>query len=708
MLFKGLLAAAAALALSLPVALAAEPPRVSPGQRVDLKVLLISADGTEPGFGAWKAALDREGVPYDTVVATQAAPLSDSQLADYGANHARYQAVILASGDLGAPVNNGNGTTSFLSAFSDAEWAALAKFERTFGIRRLSDSTAPSPAHGLAAVNGLKQDGQVGQLTDAGRAAFPYLKGPVTIADDDPVADDAFGYRATPDPAQPGAWQTLLSGPGNTAYLGIYTHPDDGREEMVMTVASNQFQNHNQLLRHGMLNWVTRGVYLGYERNYLELDVDDVFLPDDKWDPVANVTDYGPEAAIRMTAADVANAVAWQRQTGLKMNLVYNAGGIDEFGAGDLLPALQANKNEFRWINHTLQHPNLDCATTGFITNQITRNQAVFNALIKPGLAVDLNEPAELVTGEHSGLANTRPGNPGTLDPPVISDPEVAATGGTLPAGTYEYGVTASTAAGETPASMTQTPALTGATSSVKLSWPSVCWATSYKLYRRPVGGAWSLLADSATNTAISRPAPAFTDAGPADVTYTDNGAAGTAGTPPAGNSAAIAPYRQNPSFVLALINAGIRTIASDASKSYPNPPTKDPVSETDPTNFPKGATFGVGPAQAVPRYPSNIYYNVANRADQLDEYNWIYTSPPTGGCVPIAAVTTCNALPVTWQQYLDRETQIMFGHVVGNDPRPHYFHQTNIAQSDLTQGGHRHHGRWHALRRDQHAAQAL
>src|SRR6185503_4119510 len=163
----------------------------------------------------------------------------------------------------------------------------------------------------------------------------------------------------------------------------------------------------NQLLRHGMLNWVTRGVYLGYERNYLELDVDDVFLPDDKWDPVANVTDYGPEAAIRMTAADVANAVAWQRQTGLKMNLVYNAGGIEEFGAGDLLPALQANKNEFRWINHTLQHPNLDCATTGFITNQITRNQAVFNALIKPGLAVDLNEPAELVTGEHSGLANT-------------------------------------------------------------------------------------------------------------------------------------------------------------------------------------------------------------------------------------------------------------------------------------------------------------
>ena len=53
-----------------------------------------------------------------------------------------------------------------------------------------------------------------------------------------------------------------------------------------MTVASNQFQSHNQLLRHGMLNWVTRGVFLGYQRNYLELQVDDLFLGDDAWDPV--------------------------------------------------------------------------------------------------------------------------------------------------------------------------------------------------------------------------------------------------------------------------------------------------------------------------------------------------------------------------------------------------------------------------------------
>ncbi len=216
MLFKGFIAALAALALSLPVALAADPVRVAPSQRVDLKVLLLSADGTQPGLGAWKAALEREGVPYDVIQIytgqTRTAPtLTDATFADYGANHAKYQAVIVETGDLGHFVNNPGGTTSFLSALSDAEWATLAKFERSFGIRRLSDFTAATAAHGLTPAGGAAQDGQVGLLTPAGRAAFPYLKGPVQIADDDPAVAETFGYPSTP--ANPATSRPCSQGP---------------------------------------------------------------------------------------------------------------------------------------------------------------------------------------------------------------------------------------------------------------------------------------------------------------------------------------------------------------------------------------------------------------------------------------------------------------------------------------------------------------
>ena len=142
-------AVAAIAALAVPIAMAAPSAvQVEPGQRIDLKVLLISADGSESGFGAWKAAAGARGRAVRHARRlhgqTKATTLTDARLADYGADHARYQAVILASGDLGHNVTNPDGTTSYLSAFTDAEWATLAKFERTFGIRRLSDYTAPS------------------------------------------------------------------------------------------------------------------------------------------------------------------------------------------------------------------------------------------------------------------------------------------------------------------------------------------------------------------------------------------------------------------------------------------------------------------------------------------------------------------------------------------------------------------------------------
>ena len=684
MLLKGLAAALVALTLALPVALAASPSRIAPGQRVDLRVLLISADGTEPGFDAWKAHLEREGVPYDTLVAyegqTRAATLTAERLADRAGRHARYQAVILATGDLGHQVRNPDGTTSYLSALTDTEWATLAAYERTFGIRRLSDYTAATAAHGLAPAPGAPQDGRIGQLTSAGRAAFPYLKGPVAIADDDPAAAETFGYPARP--VDPAAWQTLLAGPDDTAYLGIYTH--DGREEMVMTVASNQFQNHNQLLRHGMLNWVTRGVFFGEARNYLGLHIDDLFLGDDAWDPATHSTSYDPARASRMTAGDVDRAIAWSRGRGLRLDMAFNGGGSALAGAGDALTAKFADpavRDAFGYVNHTYEHPNLDCSTSSFIARQIATNLSWARAR---GLPV---EASELVTGEHSGLANARPGNPGTIDPPTIDDVEPVAGGGAIPAGSYEYAVTARTPGGETVASVAS-PVTVAAGGSVAVSFNAICHAIGHDIYRRPAGTtAWARVGT------LARSDTAATDDGtnPIVLRVTDTAAAGTAADPPATNGATLTPYGQNPALLGALDAASIRTLASDASKPYPSVPTV-----ITSALLAAGAPFTQGGARAVPRYPSNVYYNASRQGQQLDEYNWIYVAPSAGGgCVPIAGVTTCRTTPATWAEYVTSETRVMFGHMAGNDPRPHYFHQSNLADfnpalpdTDPNQGG--------------------
>jgi hypothetical protein len=658
--FRALLVLLTCLVAAPVAASASQAAGPAPGQRIDLKVLLATPSSTDAVYASWKAALQREGVPFDTYVESASAPLTDAMLADYAAGEARYGAVILAYGDMLTPT----------------EQAALTKLEQTFGVRQISDNVA-SAAHGLTLVSSGEQGGQTGTLTAGGKVVFPYLTGAV------PIATPSFGYQAKP--AAGASFDTLVSGPGGSAYVGVYTRPD-GTQDLVDTVPGSATETQNQLLRHGMIDWVTRGVHFGTQRNYLELQIDDTFLGDDAWIPQGGVTNTAgrtctpqpettspcPEDQIQLQPADVDTAANWMKTSGLRLDMVFNGGGTDPAG---VLTGFQRHASEFGWINHTWDHPNLDCSTAPFITNEIASNTAWAKANGLPAAS------AELVTGEHSGLANTLPGNPGTIDPPSLSDASAgAAAGATLAAGSYDYGVTGTTSLGETIPSQTTVSVAAG--ESVALSWQAVCHAGTYKVYRRTsaagatAAGAWSLIGT------VDQPATAFTDAGPVDVTFTDTGAAGAAGTPPAANAAAESPYAQNPNFVAALDAAGVKYTATDASKAYPNPPT---AAVPAATTFAAGSSFLDGDIRAFPRYPTNIYYNTQTQAQELDEYNYLYNA--SRGCKPIAGVTTCNAGDVSWQQLLDNESTVMLRHIMGNDPRPHYFHESNLASSPVSGG---------------------
>jgi hypothetical protein len=230
---------------------------------------------------------------------------------------------------------------------------------------------------------------------------------------------------------------------------------------MVMTVASNQFQSHNQLLRHGMLNWVTRGVFLGYQRNYLELQVDDLFLGDDAWNPATQrhrlrPGDRDPHDARRRRAGRRLVEVA----TGLRpRHRVTTAAQRRRQVArrpargGVRRPPTRRNSSAG---STTPRAPEPGLLDVGRSSPRRSPDNVAW-ALQAHGLAV-ASIRRELVTGEHSGLANSRPGNPGTIDPPPFFDTLTpATTGGTLAAGTYDYAITAPRRpAGETTASVTR------------------------------------------------------------------------------------------------------------------------------------------------------------------------------------------------------------------------------------------------------------
>ena len=76
----------------------------------------------------------------------------------------------------------------------------------------------------------------------------------------------------------------------------------------MQTFDANAGQIQAHLLRRGQLAWLTRGRFLGHERTYLPLQVDDVLLPNHGWNAASQSIDVTRGAMIRMTADDAHHA----------------------------------------------------------------------------------------------------------------------------------------------------------------------------------------------------------------------------------------------------------------------------------------------------------------------------------------------------------------------------------------------------------------
>ena len=118
--------------------------------------------------------------------------------------------------------------------------------------------------------------------------------------------------------------------------------------------------------------WVTRGVNLGFWRNYLAIDYDDMFLGDAQWSPKGHCTPGATACphgtpmtpTIRMTPADVTYAVQWEKQHHFKIEFLYNGGASARFavhGIDSLLVATRPVAKDFYWVNHTFTHAYLGC-----------------------------------------------------------------------------------------------------------------------------------------------------------------------------------------------------------------------------------------------------------------------------------------------------------------------------------------------------------
>jgi hypothetical protein len=570
--------AAIAAAVSLLVAMLAGVPPATAAvlPRIDLRVLVLS-DGS-PSVEAIETQLRREGVPTTVVALSGSHDLARpgalfDEVSEGGSTipRAKFQAVVLPR------------SLASIPQLSADERAAINELQSAFSVRGVIAYDWANPAVGLSwskFVGSL--DGASASVTvSAKQGGFGYLKGALPFDDFSPEVQESYAYVADPDvsASATGTFTPYVTVAAPNGQVGSIAgvHRVGTVENLVLTFAANGEQLQFRLLGPGIVTWMTRGIHLGMERSFLSVHVDDVFLPDSRWDIAGNCT---PEEdcpagvttpAIRMTTEDVSAVRQWQKSVRAKyptaksvvLDMVFNGAGAEEAkeangGTDAMSAAMLAAKSEFRWINHTWSHEYLGCvqdfstipwrcAEDGqgavlwkpkeVLVDEIKRNKdwAALNGLTKLGGA-KYNAEA-LVTGEHSGLR------------------------------------------------------------------------------REPIE--------------------------PSDNPWLDD----------------------------ALNDLRMGVVASDASR--------------------EAGTRKVGRAGTVPRYPVAVYFNTGTEAEMADEYNWIYGSRAQGGsgyCEDHPETTTCLARPLDlgsgFRSYIvPWQTRQSMSWILGNDVRPYYAHQSNLAE---------------------------
>lgn len=407
-------------------------------------------------------------------------------------------------------------------------------------------------------------------VTEQGRqGAFSYLRDTVALDPSEPLATTAV-LNPVSTSGGPGIEYvplvtTVIPGTDEDAAL-IAERRFEGRESLMLSFHGDKGQSHTQVLSHGVVVWLTRGVSTSMNRNYFAVHADDVLLPNAQWsvDGHCEVGRNCPSEVaaidpVRMVPDDITALVDWQRANGMKVDLVVNGAGpaqyADQNGGRDpLMEAVVANKEQLRMISHTFTHRYLGCkqdiepeswsclsdaqGDPAWLERDVIHEELVKNQLFMSKNNLSNYDQREVVTGEHSGLR---------IEPQMHTD---------------------------------------------------------------------------------------------------------------------------NPNLAPALADAKIAWLASDASEElYPR---------------------NVGPATTVPRYPIDLDYNTPTRAQVVSQYNWLLTTRARGGSglCEIDPQTPCIAPLDPDTGFADyvvpTQAELAFAHAVGNDSRPHFVHQSNLAGERL------------------------
>ncbi len=434
------------------------------GAEIEMKVLILTSQvddpaqiGDAPQLEAAKAMFDNIGMPYEIYLyddANPSLPVLESGIV------AKYQGILLPISD-----------SRLLNPFAGNPLAqTLARYQFKYGVRVASLYGWPDDGACLSAVGyrDTTESPLNATLTTTGKATFPYLRAGSASTTPLPIngAWTYFANAAAPLPsgttvtpllrakASDGQTHTLIATCkfNNTAPL---TGDNANREILMATFDNNPYLMHTVTLSHGLLNWLTKGIMLGQRRVYIDPQVDDLGLPNDRfpydstrgtWHDASTTpwTELGEcplggtgattgitPCTYRTTGSDLDKVVAWQNKvrtntlnaSAFRLSMAYNGagfwksyGGNGEYPADKastqqtnenklydtLTPRVVALKDNFKWISHTYDHAGMD----EMDYNQALNGEMIANHNVRNSMNLPNYDKAAMVTPVISGLYN--------------------------------------------------------------------------------------------------------------------------------------------------------------------------------------------------------------------------------------------------------------------------------------------------------------
>ncbi len=128
-----------------------------------------------------------------------------------------------------------------------------------------------------------------------------------------------------------------------------------------------------------------------------------------------------------------------------------------------------------------------------------------------------------------------------------------------------------------------------------------------------------------------------------------------------------------NPLFLQAAAAAGVNYLAADSSQ-------QDQNVEQYIAQYEDGSPMN---RLMLPRWPTNIFYNVTHPSQLEDEYNYLYHGRFVSAGLNPCEIAGAICAPRNYREILMMEADLGLRHMLTFSKWPHFFHQANLARYD-------------------------